>query len=144
MRIIAFITGASATRDLLVHLGKTSAPPRIAPLAGRRCRTRSMPGLNSTFTPSRHRSTSSSSINASLGSPGRRPPFARNAGQARAADHQARPLTLVRRQLDLPEKVVDARQTLAKPPMAGNPGAAATPDHPPLPVGTRESSRAML
>ena len=34
MRIIAFITGASATRDILVHLGEPTAPPRIAPARG--------------------------------------------------------------------------------------------------------------
>ena len=34
MRISAFITGASATRDILVHLGEPTAPPRIAPARG--------------------------------------------------------------------------------------------------------------
>lgn len=33
-RIIAFITGASAIRDILVHLGEPTAPPRIAPARG--------------------------------------------------------------------------------------------------------------
>ena len=31
MRIIAFITDSAAVRDLLVHLGEPTAPPRIAP-----------------------------------------------------------------------------------------------------------------
>ena len=30
MRIIAFITGTSAIRDILLHLGEPTAPPRIA------------------------------------------------------------------------------------------------------------------
>jgi len=34
MRIIAFITDASTTRDILVHLGEPTAPPRIAPARG--------------------------------------------------------------------------------------------------------------
>ena len=31
MRIIAFITAAAVVRDLLIHLGEPTAPPRIAP-----------------------------------------------------------------------------------------------------------------
>ena len=50
-------------------------------------------------------------INASLGNPDRRPPLAHDAGLARAEGHQARSLTL------------------AKHPMPGNHGVAATPDH---------------
>jgi Putative transposase len=34
MRIIAFITDASTIRDILVHLGEPTAPPRIAPARG--------------------------------------------------------------------------------------------------------------
>ena len=34
MRVIAFITDASAIRDILVHLGEPTAPPRIAPARG--------------------------------------------------------------------------------------------------------------
>ena len=34
MRIIAFITDAPTVRDLLVHLGEPTAPPRIAPARG--------------------------------------------------------------------------------------------------------------
>jgi len=34
MRIIAFITDASTTRAILVHLGEPPAPPRIAPARG--------------------------------------------------------------------------------------------------------------
>ncbi len=34
MRIIAFITDASTIRNILVHLGEPSAPPRIAPARG--------------------------------------------------------------------------------------------------------------
>ena len=34
MRIIAFVTDASAIRDILAHLGEPTAPPRIAPARG--------------------------------------------------------------------------------------------------------------
>ena len=34
MRIIAFITAAPTVRDILVHLGEPTAPPRIAPARG--------------------------------------------------------------------------------------------------------------
>ena len=34
MRIIAFITDASTIRNILVHLGEPTAPPRIAPARG--------------------------------------------------------------------------------------------------------------
>ena len=34
MRIIAFVTDVSAIRDILVHLGEPTAPPRIAPARG--------------------------------------------------------------------------------------------------------------
>ena len=34
MRVIAFITDAPTIRDLLVHLGEPTAPPRIAPARG--------------------------------------------------------------------------------------------------------------
>ena len=34
MRIIAFITDPSTIRDILVHLGEPTAPPRIAPARG--------------------------------------------------------------------------------------------------------------
>jgi hypothetical protein len=34
MRIIAFITHASAVRGILVHLGEPIAPPRVAPARG--------------------------------------------------------------------------------------------------------------
>jgi hypothetical protein len=34
MRIIAFITGGPTVRDILDHLGKPAAPPRIAPARG--------------------------------------------------------------------------------------------------------------
>ena len=34
MRIIAFITDAPAVRDILVHIGELTAPPRIAPARG--------------------------------------------------------------------------------------------------------------
>ena len=34
MRIIAFITAAPTVRDMLVHLGEPTAPPRIAPARG--------------------------------------------------------------------------------------------------------------
>ena len=34
MRIIAFITGPSVLRDVLVHLGEPTTPPRIAPARG--------------------------------------------------------------------------------------------------------------
>ena len=35
MRIIAFITAAPTVRDILVHLGEPTAPPRIAPARAR-------------------------------------------------------------------------------------------------------------
>jgi hypothetical protein len=34
MRIIAFITTAPTVRDILVHLGEPTAPPRVAPARG--------------------------------------------------------------------------------------------------------------
>jgi hypothetical protein len=34
MRIIAFITDGPAVRDILVHRGEPTAPPRIAPARG--------------------------------------------------------------------------------------------------------------
>ena len=34
MRIIAFITDPAPMRDILVHLGEPTAPPRIAPARG--------------------------------------------------------------------------------------------------------------
>ena len=34
MRIIAFITDGPTVRDILVHLGAPTAPPRIAPAPG--------------------------------------------------------------------------------------------------------------
>ena len=34
MRIIAFITDGPTVRDILVHLGEPTAPPRIAPARG--------------------------------------------------------------------------------------------------------------
>jgi len=34
MRVIAFITDAAAIRDILVHLGEPTAPPRSAPARG--------------------------------------------------------------------------------------------------------------
>jgi hypothetical protein len=34
MRIIAFITDPSTIRDILLHLGEPTAPPRIAPARG--------------------------------------------------------------------------------------------------------------
>jgi len=34
MRIIAFLTDPAAVRDILVHLGEPTAPPRIAPARG--------------------------------------------------------------------------------------------------------------
>ena len=34
MRIIAFITDASTVRDILLHLGAPTTPPRIAPARG--------------------------------------------------------------------------------------------------------------
>jgi len=34
MRIIAFVTDTSAIRDILLHLGEPTAPPRIAPARG--------------------------------------------------------------------------------------------------------------
>jgi hypothetical protein len=34
MRIIAFLTGPSAVRAILAHLGEPTAPPRIAPARG--------------------------------------------------------------------------------------------------------------
>ena len=34
MRIIAFITEAAVVRDILIHLGEPTAPPRIAPARG--------------------------------------------------------------------------------------------------------------
>ena len=34
MRIIAFITAAAVVRDILIHLGEPTAPPRIAPARG--------------------------------------------------------------------------------------------------------------
>ncbi len=34
MRSIAFITDAPTVRDILVHLGEPTAPPRIAPARG--------------------------------------------------------------------------------------------------------------
>jgi hypothetical protein len=34
IRVIAFITDASTIRDILVHLGEPTAPPRIAPARG--------------------------------------------------------------------------------------------------------------
>jgi hypothetical protein len=34
MRIIAFVTDGPAVRDILVHLGAPSAPPRSAPARG--------------------------------------------------------------------------------------------------------------
>ena len=34
MRIIAFITDGPTLRDILVHLGEPTAPPRIAPARG--------------------------------------------------------------------------------------------------------------
>jgi len=34
MRIIAFITDAPTARDILVHLGEPTTPPRIAPARG--------------------------------------------------------------------------------------------------------------
>ena len=34
MRIIAFITNGPTVRDILVHLGEPTAPPRIAPARG--------------------------------------------------------------------------------------------------------------
>jgi hypothetical protein len=34
MRIIAFITEGTVVRDILVHLGEPTAPPRIAPARG--------------------------------------------------------------------------------------------------------------
>jgi len=43
MRIIAFITVASTIRDILLHLGEPTAPPRIAPPGARRSGTCSMP-----------------------------------------------------------------------------------------------------
>jgi hypothetical protein len=36
MRIIAFITDGPTVRDLLVHLGAPTPPPRIAPARGHR------------------------------------------------------------------------------------------------------------
>jgi len=34
MRIIAFLTDPAAVRDILVHRGEPTAPPRIAPARG--------------------------------------------------------------------------------------------------------------
>ena len=34
MRVIAFITDPATMRDILVHLGEPTAPPRIAPARG--------------------------------------------------------------------------------------------------------------
>ena len=34
MRIIAFITEAAVVRDILIHLGEPTAPPRSAPARG--------------------------------------------------------------------------------------------------------------
>jgi hypothetical protein len=112
MRVIAFITDPPTIHDILVHLAASRRHhPGSRPPAARRYRTCPMPQrVASTPMPSRHRSTSS--INASLGNAERRPPFAHDAGQAHADSHQARSLTL------------------AKRPMPGNHGVAATPDHP--------------
>ena len=43
MRIIAFITDGPTVRDILVHLGEPTSPPRIAPARG--------PPLSASLTP---------------------------------------------------------------------------------------------
>ena len=122
-RIIAFIADAPNVRAILAHLGEPTAPPRIAPARGPPIsETPDARTVASTPMPSRHRSTSS--INASLGNPDRRPSFARDARQARADGHQARSLTL------------------AKHPMPGNYGVTATPDH--LSFPSAHASQAVL
>ena len=83
MRIIAFLTDPAAVRAILAHLGEPTAPPPIAPARGPPLWNLPDTGpVTSIPMPSRHRSTSS--INASLGKPDRRPPSACDAGQARA------------------------------------------------------------
>jgi hypothetical protein len=79
-RIIAFINDASTVRDLLVHRGEPTAPPRIAPARGPPLWDLPEPErVTSTPTPSRHPSTRS--INALLGNPDRRPPAACKPGR---------------------------------------------------------------
>ena len=87
VRIIAFITDGPTVRDILVHLGEPTAPPRIAPARGPSLWACPMPG-QAPSTPSPHRSTNS--INASLGNAERRPPAKRAAGQAHADGRRTR------------------------------------------------------
>ena len=87
MRIIAFVTDGRTVRDILVHLGEPTAPPRIAPARGPPLWGLPDAGPGA-FDPSPHRSTNS--INASLGNAERRPPAKRAAGQAHAGGRRTR------------------------------------------------------
>ena len=96
MRIIAFITGASTLRDILVHLGEPTAPPRIAPARGPPLWE--APALSTIHPPIRRYRPPrpSSSTSASPGSHDRRRSSLRDAGLARTCPGAAESRRLTR------------------------------------------------